>query len=123
MNGTTRQHRASSDQPLDLEPCPLDFEPMPAVEPGKCNACGARLTGRQKKVCSRECKDWWNAQMTILGRKLAERVIITDQCANRKRRPKLRKRAFSEYGRLSRDFLRRRREMIERRERRACDGL
>ena len=101
-----------SDLPSDLPPCSLDFEEMPALVPGRCNACGAKLVGRQRKTCSDRCKAWWHSQMTSLGRKLAERMVIEETHFNRTKRPKLRKRAFSERGRLVREFLARRREML-----------
>jgi hypothetical protein len=45
-----------------------------------------------------------------LGRKLAERALIVAQAQNKKSRPKTMKRAFSEHGRLAREWLARWRE-------------
>lgn len=101
------------DGPLELGPCAYDFEQMPALVRGRCNACGGLLTGRQVKVCSDECARWWQTELTLLGRKLAERQLIVDMAGNKKNRPKTRARAFSEIGRLSREWLRRHREALE----------
>jgi hypothetical protein len=83
---------------------------MPALIRGRCNACGAELTGRQVKVCSPECARWWQDELTKLGRKLAERALIVAQAQNTKTRPNVMRRAFSENGRLAREWLNRHRE-------------
>lgn len=71
--------RETLDQPrgkFALSGAPMDFEGMPAIQPGRCNCCGGPLPEGAQKLCSAKCRAFWRAQMQVLGAKIAERLLF-----------------------------------------------
>lgn len=99
--------------PTALPGTPLDFEAMPALFPGRCNWCGGKLARHQIKLCSDACRKHWDREMRVLGHKLAERALAWVAGRRLSPKPAAARRGFSELEKLTREFLRRRREMIE----------
>lgn len=95
-----------------------DFEPLPALNEGFCNWCGTPLPERMPsgqrplKLCGAPaCEKGWNSAMRSFGNAIADRAVYWQLHKHETDPTEAARRAFSELGKLTREFIRRLEEM------------
>lgn len=92
----------------------LTYDRMPALVPGYCNCCGAKLRPHQEKACSKACYQRWQGWMRVLGLAIAERMVFVRQARNikKEKRSAAHNRALNEASRIVDDFMDRHRQAL-----------